>query len=64
MIRILRGNNRREYFLMLGKVLSDGANTICKMTNHDCSKCPFPDVCADLLSADDYCAKVVKKFPV
>lgn len=61
MIRILKGNHREAYFLVMADVFSNGIRKLCTRADNNCYSCLFPDVCADLKSAEEYCLKIIRQ---
>ena len=62
MIRILRGNHRKAYFQVIGEILHDGRDKLCMQANDNCNSCQFADVCDSLMSAEEYCHRIVSRM--
>lgn len=58
MIRILKGNHRKAYFVKIAEILDDGTNKLCEQANDNCYSCQYKDVCDSLSSAWSYCRKI------
>lgn len=62
MIRILKGNHRKTYFLTIAEILHDGKDELCRNASHNCDKCQFADVCDSLMSAEEYCTRLASRM--
>lgn len=62
MIRILKGNHRKAYFVVLAEILDDGRDKLCTKANNDCNACKYADVCDSLMSAWEYCRRIAARM--
>jgi len=62
MIRILKGNHRKAYFLVIAEILHDGRDKLCMRANCNCNNCQFADVCDSLMSAEEYCQRIARQM--
>ena len=62
MIRILKGNHRKAYFIVIAEILHDGRGKLCMKANNNCNTCKFADVCDSLMSAEEYCRRISRQL--
>jgi len=63
MIRVFRGNYRKQYFKLLATAFHVGRDNICESAHaNSCTDCTACDACESLHSAELYCLKLVEKL--